>query len=128
MPRPDPDDEYDIDGFRFPKHHGTIVFGDGGTAKSYHDALHRRAMLAQRGRPRRCFFDWELDAGAHRLRLERLFGRDMPDVRYVRCERPLVHEVDRLRKIVRDESDRLRAASIRSATPARARPKPPNTR
>src|SRR3954462_8506804 len=32
-------------------------------------------------------FDWELDAGAHRLRLERIVGPDMPDVRYVRCDR-----------------------------------------
>ena len=27
----------------------------------------------------------------------------MPSIRYVRCERPLVHEVDRLRRIILDE-------------------------
>jgi hypothetical protein len=101
VPRPDPDDEYDVDGFRFPKHHGTIAFGDGGTLKSYH-TLETLGVLAQRGL-RVALFDWELDAGAHRLRLERLFGAHMPDVRYVRCDRPLVYEVDRLRKIARDE-------------------------
>ena len=26
----------------------------------------------------------------------------MPDVRYIRCDRPLVHEVDRLRRWIRD--------------------------
>jgi hypothetical protein len=101
VPRPDPDDEYDVDTFRFPKHHGTIVFGDGGTAKSYL-ALRTGGVLAQRGL-RVGLFDWELDAAAHRVRLERLFGRHMPDVRYIRCERPLVYEVDRCKRIVRDE-------------------------
>jgi len=101
VPRPDPDDEYDVDGFRVPKHHGTIGFGDGGTLKSFH-ALYTAGVLAQRGL-RVALFDWELDAGAHRVRLGQVFGDDMPDVRYVRCERPLVYEVDRLRKIVRDE-------------------------
>src|SRR5262249_21829662 len=98
VPRPEPDDEHNVDGFRFPKRHGTIGFGDGGTLKSYH-ALYTGGVLAQRGL-RVALFDWELDEGAHRLRLERLFGGDMPDLRYVRCDRPLVHEVDRLRKIV----------------------------
>lgn len=101
VPRPNPDDEHDVNGFRFPKHHGTIAFGDGGTLKSYH-TLQTLGTLAQRGL-RVALIDWELDAGAHRLRLERLFGADMPDVRYVRCDRPLVYEVDRLRKIARDE-------------------------
>jgi len=101
LPRPHPDDEFDINDFRFPKHHSTICFGDGGTSKSYL-ALYTGGVLAQRG-VRVALFDWELDAGAHRLRLERLFGNDMPDLRYVRCERPLIYEVDRLRKIVRDE-------------------------
>jgi hypothetical protein len=100
--RPDADDEYDIAGFRFPKHHGTITFGDGGTAKSYH-GLFTLGELARTAGLRVALFDWELDGAAHRLRLERLFGREMPDVRYVRCERPLVYEIDRLRKIVRDE-------------------------
>jgi hypothetical protein len=35
--------------------------------------------------------------------LERLFGADMPRILYARCERPLVHEVDRLARIVRDQ-------------------------
>ena len=51
------------------------------------------------------YSDWELDAGTQRGRLEQLFGaEEMPDVRYVRCERPLVYEVDRLRRFVRDDA------------------------
>jgi hypothetical protein len=101
VPCPDPDDELDVDGVRLPTHHSTIGFGDGGTAKSLH-ALYTAGVLAQRDL-RVALVDWELDAGAHRQRLAQLFGRDMPDVRYVRCDRPLVYEVDRLRRIVRDE-------------------------
>ena len=102
VPRPNPDAEYDVAGFRFPKHHCTIGFGDGGSLKSYH-ALQFGGELATCG-VRVALFDWELDADAHRLRLEQLFGAAMmPDVRYVRCERPLIYEVDRLKRIVRDE-------------------------
>jgi hypothetical protein len=48
-------------------------------------------------------FDWELAGEDHRDRLERLFGAEMPKVIYARCERPLVYDVDRLRRIARDE-------------------------
>jgi hypothetical protein len=99
--KPPADDEYNIDGFRMPKRHGTIVFGDGGTAKSYH-ALYVAGCLAQQG-VRVGLFDWELDEYAHRDRLERLFGQAMPEIRYVRCDRPLVYEVDRLKRIVADD-------------------------
>jgi len=48
------------------------------------------------------FFDWELAGEDHRARLRKLFGQDMPLVWYLRCERPLVYEVDRLCRAVRD--------------------------
>jgi hypothetical protein len=76
------------------------LFGDGGTAKSY-TALYFIGRLAQRGIPV-AYFDWELAADEHRDRLERLFPAHMPKIQYARCDRPLVHEVDRLRRIVRD--------------------------
>jgi hypothetical protein len=50
-----------------------------------------------------CIFDWELAGEDHRDRLERVFPDDLPPVHYVRCDRPLTHEVDRLRRIVRDQ-------------------------
>lgn len=102
FPRPAPDDEYTFHGFRLPKHHPSVLFGDGGTLKSY-IALAFAGELAQRGLTVG-FFDWELDGSSHRERLERLFGPDAAaDVRYVRCERPLIYEADRLRRIVRDD-------------------------
>ena len=95
------DDELTVDGFGVPTRHSTLIFGDGGTAKSLF-ALWFGGFLAQQG-VRVGLFDWELDAYAHRDRLERLFGAVMPEIRYVRCERPLVYEVDRLRRVVADD-------------------------
>ena len=47
-------------------------------------------------------FDWELAGDDHRDRLERLFGSEMPEIQYVRCEQALVYESDRLSRIVGD--------------------------
>lgn len=110
VPRPTPDAVFDIDGLRLPIDHPAILFGDGGSAKSLL-ALWALGTLARRGR-RVAMFDWELDAPSHRARLEHLFPGEMPDVRYVRCDRPLVHEVDRLRAIIAD--DRLDYAVLDS--------------
>jgi hypothetical protein len=95
VPRPAADDEYDVDGLRAPTRHETIWFGDGSTFKSYL-ALHVASELERRHGVKVGYFDWELDASQHRDRLERLTGPQMPALQYVRCERPLVYEVDRL--------------------------------
>lgn len=65
--------------------------------------LRTLGLLAQRGE-KVAYFDWELSGEDHRDRLERLFGPQMPLIRYVRCERPLVYEVDRLRRMRRDDA------------------------
>ncbi len=101
LPRPAPDDALEVDGLTLPRRHASIIFGDGGAAKSYM-ALFFLGRLAERGL-RTALFDWELAGEDHRDRLERLFGEDMPAIVYARCERPLVNEVDRLRRICRDE-------------------------
>lgn len=100
MPRPERDDEIRVDGLVFPKRHPSILFGDGGAAKSY-TALYIGGTLAQRGLTV-ALFDWELCGEDHRDRLERLFGPIMPKVLYCRCERPLIHEADRLRRVAKD--------------------------
>lgn len=101
VPRPDPEKRLDVEGLGLLADHPTILFGDGGTFKSYL-ALWAAGKLAQRGIAVG-YFDWELSAPDHRDRLERLFGKDMPVVCYARCARPLVYEAERLRRIVRDE-------------------------
>jgi hypothetical protein len=101
LDRPSPDEEFDVDGFRLLRRHPVILFGDGGSAKSYL-ALWAAGHLSLRGF-HVLYADWEFAGEEHRERLERLFGQPMPDVRYARCERPLVAECERLRRIVADE-------------------------
>jgi hypothetical protein len=100
LPRPEQHDDIEIDRLFFPRRHPTMIFGDGGTAKSY-TGLYVAGKLAQQGMAV-ALFDWELAGEDHRDRLERIFGKQMPRILYARCERPLVFEVDRLRRIVRD--------------------------
>jgi hypothetical protein len=101
LPRPTPDTAIEIEGLALLERHPTIWFGDGGVGKSLL-GLYIAGRLAQRG-IRTALFDWELAAEDHRERLEQMFGPNMPDVLYVRCTRPLVHEAERLRRIARDE-------------------------
>ena len=98
--RPQRGDEIRVGHLVCPRRHPTILFGDGGTAKSYL-ALYAAGMLAKGGLSV-AFFDWELCGEDHRDRLEMIFGETMPEVRYVLCERPLVTEVNRLQRIVRE--------------------------
>lgn len=102
LPRPEPADEIEIDGVPILDRHPMILFGDGGTAKSYL-ALRWAGEMTRRGL-RVLYADWELSPEEHRLRLEQLFGHDMPEVEYVRCARPMVVEADRLTKIVKQKA------------------------
>jgi len=104
------DAEVDFCGITLPSDHFSVLFGDGGTGKSFL-ALRLLSELAAGGLSVG-LFDWELSETTHRLRLEAINGPNMPDVRYVRLERPLVHEVDRLRRIIRQ--DGLRYAVLDS--------------
>jgi hypothetical protein len=99
--RPNPDDDMiEVAGLAFPKRHPSILFGDGVTCKSYF-ALYLAGRIAEMGHSA-ALFDWELCPDDHRDRLERLFPDGMPRILYARCERPLVFETDRLRRIVRE--------------------------
>lgn len=99
LPRPSTD-EIRLHGLAFPKRHPSILFGDGGSAKSY-TALFLAGELTRLGMTV-ALFDWELCGEDHRDRLERIYGPMMPRILYCRCERPLIYEGDRLRRIVRD--------------------------
>jgi hypothetical protein len=101
VPPDDAADDFEVLGLRVPRHHPAFVFGDGGTCKSLL-APYLASELDRRGE-RVGFFEAELDRFAHRRRLGQLFSSPLPDVRYVRIDRPLVHDVDRCRRIVRNE-------------------------
>ena len=91
-----------VSGFELPWRHPSIIFGDGGACKSYL-ALYLGGLMAHEGH-RVVLCDWELDAPDHRERFGRLFGDDMPTTLfYTRCARPLVYEVDRIKRIVRTQ-------------------------
>lgn len=92
----------------------TILFGDGGSLKSYTAlalalSLHSGRELIEGMAPpaarRVAFLDWEWSPHVHRRRMERLWpGEDVPDLVYVGCRLPLREERDRLRRIIRDHS------------------------
>lgn len=98
---PPADDTFRVLGFHIPKRHPSIIFGDGGSLKSLVAGLAIGGRLAEMGE-RVGLFDWELGPEDHKARLVRLFGADAPEITYVRCERPLVHDVDRLARIARE--------------------------
>lgn len=102
LPRPLPEERLDVDGLTLLERHPLIVFGDGGTAKSYL-ALYIAGQLSRRGIPVG-YFDWELDGDDHRERLELLFGSEMPTIYYARCTRPFVYEAERLRRITKEHA------------------------
>jgi hypothetical protein len=115
LERPTPDDVFNLEGLVLPKRHPSILFGDGGTFKSYM-GLYVAGYLGQLGL-KVLFADWELEGEDHRERLERLFGPSMPPVFYQRCYRPLVHEVETLqRHVIEQRIDYVICDSVGCAT------------
>ena len=83
-----------------PQRHPSILFGDGGSAKSYL-ALYIAGQLSRETKVG--YFDWELDADEHRHRLEQLYTLEMPNISYLKCDKALVHDLDHITRVVRDE-------------------------
>ena len=98
VPKPEPEMTWTVHGLPILKAQPMILFGDGGAGKSTL-ALSIAGTLAQQGVPT-LYCDWETDEAEHRHKLEDLFGDTMPEVRYLRCASPLIHEVDRIRREV----------------------------
>lgn len=96
-------DDFAIDGLAFPRRLPSILFGDGGCAKSYL-CLYLAGRLAMQG-VKVALCDWELSGEEHRERFGLLFGSQhpRPSIKYCRCEAPLVYEVDRLQRIIRED-------------------------
>lgn len=96
-------DDFAIDGLAFPRRLPSILFGDGGCAKSYL-CLYLAGRLAMQG-VNVALFDWELSGEEHRERFGLLFSgqHPRPRLKYCRCESPLVYEVDRLLRIIRED-------------------------
>jgi len=100
--KPPPDRMYHIDGVDIPLKHPMILFGDGGTAKSYL-AMYWAGTLVKSGH-NVLYADWEFTPEEHRERLECLFGVDFPAVRYLSCHRSFKDERERLHRIILQRS------------------------
>lgn len=98
VPRPEPDRMFSIDGVELPMHHPAILFGDGGSAKSYL-SLYLGGRLMQSG-ARVLWADWEFTPEEHRDRAELLFGPDFPAIRYIGCYRSFPEERERIAKAI----------------------------
>ncbi len=96
--KPDKDESFEVCGIPLLRRHPMIWFGDGGAAKSYM-ALYVAGILSSRT-VKVLYCDWEFAGEDHRLRLERLFGDEMPAIWYTRCEQPLVSESARIRRFI----------------------------
>jgi hypothetical protein len=89
-----------IDGkWPWPMHDPMITFADGGAMKSML-LLYGAARLAERGL-RVLYADFEWNPQSHAARLRRMFSPPPKGIHYLRCERPLVIEIDRLMREVR---------------------------
>lgn len=104
IPLPPKEDDFAIEGLAFPRRHPAILFGDGGSAKSY-VALYLAGRLALQGVPV-ALFDWELSGEEHRERFEFLFAPQKPPLTYVRCDAPLAQSVERVARIIRERNIR----------------------
>ena len=80
--------------------HPSAPFGEGDSLKSW--LALKQANEQARAGVRVGYFDWELDAPEQRLR-QATIDPELPDIIYVRCERPLIRDIDRLRRIGRRE-------------------------
>lgn len=101
LPRPAPDQTFSVHGLTLLQRHPVGLFGDGGSGKSLISLF--VAGELQRAGKRVGLFDWELAGEDHRERLEALYGPQMPDLKYLRCDRPMSHMADAIRRIVRQE-------------------------
>ncbi len=100
LDEPEDDDELDVHGLTLLRRLPAIIFGDGAAGKSLF-GLWVLGQLAKQGLAV-MFADWEMDERVHRRRLGRLFGNDLPRITYVKCQRALPYEVDRLQRIIRN--------------------------
>lgn len=99
IPRPGADRMLTFEGIRLPVRHPTIIFGDGGTAKSYF-GLYWAGQMVERGM-QVLYCDWEWTGDEHAERLERLFGPNFPRVRHLEAHRSIRDERDRIAKVIR---------------------------
>ncbi len=91
-------DVWDIAGFPILKQHPTVLYGSGGSGKSYF-SMYVAGSLAELGL-RVLYVDWEFSMAAHRKRFRKMFRPEPEGVLYLRCERPLREEADKIHRVI----------------------------
>lgn len=105
VPHSDDDTEtWDIESLPILQTLPMVIFGDGDSLKSYL-SMWVAGSLANQGIPV-LYCDWEFAVRPHRDRLERLFQPMPKNVFYVRCDKPLKDEIERLQRLIREHGCR----------------------
>ncbi len=91
---------WELEGFPLLQSLPTVLFGDGGSGKSYF-AMWLAGTLASMGIPV-VYADWEFSVGAHRERVGRMFKPIPKNLHYAKCDRSLKEEAERLARIIRE--------------------------
>jgi len=94
-------DVWTIDGFPLLRDLPMVLYGLGGTGKSYF-SMWLAGSLSLAG-VAVLYADWEFSSRDHRRRVGRLFKPIPDNLFYVRCERPLIYESDRLARIIGEQ-------------------------
>lgn len=92
--------EWDVNGLPILPDLPMVLFGDSSSGKSL-IGLWVAGTLASRGMPV-LYADWEFSASEQRRRFRRLFESMPAELHYVRCDRPLIRDADRLARMVQD--------------------------
>jgi hypothetical protein len=91
---------FDVLGLRLPWEHQSCIFGPGDSLKSWLELMILNTLARQGHRVG--VFDYETDKHEWRGRQWKI-DPELPDIVYVRCDKPLVYDVERLRRIIRNE-------------------------
>ena len=101
VPIPDRGQPLEVDGFPLLDRHPVCVFGDGGAGKSSL-GLYVAGELSSQGLGVG-YCDWELAGEDQKNRLLKMYPSKPPWVEYIRCDRPLTFEAERIRRITREK-------------------------
>ena len=99
-PDTDQRDSWDVGGFPLLRDLPMVLYGLGDAGKSYF-SMWLAGTLAERAIPV-LYADWEFSKKDHYYRFKRLFQPMPLDLYYVRCERAMTYEIDRLMRLVEE--------------------------
>lgn len=87
-----------IAGFPILLDHPNLIYSEGGAGKSYF-AMYIAGCLAQMEIPV-LYCDWEFSMDSHGRRFMEMFRPRPKGLHYIRCERPMLQEADRIVKLI----------------------------